>query len=91
MKGLNVVVTGASSGLGEEIAYQFASMGAKLFVTARTETKLQKVRRLYVVSIKSAYFLGTVDECVFLYILHQLRRKAPGKGVYVFHEITRFL
>jgi len=43
VKGLNVVVTGASSGLGEEIANQFASMGAKLVITARNERNLQKV------------------------------------------------
>jgi len=41
------VVTGASSGIGEQIAYQFASMGANLLVTARTEKKLEKVSVLF--------------------------------------------
>nr|CAB3254161.1 hydroxysteroid 11-beta-dehydrogenase 1-like protein [Phallusia mammillata] len=41
--GLRVVVTGSSTGIGEEVAYKFASLGAKVLVTARTESKLQKV------------------------------------------------
>nr|XP_002131037.1 hydroxysteroid 11-beta-dehydrogenase 1-like protein [Ciona intestinalis] len=43
VKGLRVVITGASSGIGEQIAYKFASMGAKLHITARRESILQKV------------------------------------------------
>nr|CAB3254162.1 hydroxysteroid 11-beta-dehydrogenase 1-like protein [Phallusia mammillata] len=41
--GLRVVVTGSSTGIGEQVAYKFASMGAKVLVTARTESKLQNV------------------------------------------------
>ena len=38
-----VLVTGASKGIGEQLAYQYAGMGAKVMVTARSEEKLQKV------------------------------------------------
>ncbi|CAK8673939.1 unnamed protein product [Clavelina lepadiformis] len=43
VKALRVVITGASSGIGEEISYQLAAMGAKLLVTARRESKLKNV------------------------------------------------
>lgn len=43
LKGKRVIVTGASTGIGEQMAYHLARMGAHVLVTARTETKLQKV------------------------------------------------
>lgn len=38
-----MIVTGASSGIGEQMAYHLARMGAHVLLTARTEAKLQKV------------------------------------------------
>lgn len=43
LRGKRVIVTGASSGIGEQMAYHLARMEAHLLLTARTETKLQKV------------------------------------------------
>lgn len=40
-----VVVTGASSGLGEQIAYKIAEQGGKVALVARSETDLKKVRQ----------------------------------------------
>ena len=34
---MRVLVTGASSGLGEEMTYQYARTGASVFITARRE------------------------------------------------------
>ncbi|XP_054707663.1 dehydrogenase/reductase SDR family member 7-like [Uloborus diversus] len=39
-----VWITGASTGLGEAMAYQLAEVGAKLVLTARSENLLQKVK-----------------------------------------------
>lgn len=39
-----VWITGASSGIGEALAYQFAAEGAKLILSARRESELQKVK-----------------------------------------------
>ncbi|CAL1263076.1 unnamed protein product [Larinioides sclopetarius] len=39
-----VWVTGASTGLGEAMAYELASVGAKLILTARSKDLLQKVK-----------------------------------------------
>nr|XP_006118823.1 corticosteroid 11-beta-dehydrogenase isozyme 1-like isoform X2 [Pelodiscus sinensis] len=43
LRGKRVIITGASSGIGEQMAYHLAQMGAHVLVTARTEAKLQKV------------------------------------------------
>lgn len=43
LKGKNVVITGASSGIGEELAYQYAKYKANIIITARREKELNKV------------------------------------------------
>ncbi|XP_053224019.1 hydroxysteroid 11-beta-dehydrogenase 1-like protein B [Podarcis raffonei] len=43
VRGKRVLVTGSSTGIGEQMAYEFAWMGAHLMLTARNETRLQKV------------------------------------------------
>ena len=42
-KGKTVVITGASSGIGLALAYEFAALGANLVLGARTEEKLKEV------------------------------------------------
>ncbi|XP_054852793.1 hydroxysteroid 11-beta-dehydrogenase 1-like protein A [Eublepharis macularius] len=43
VRGKRVLVTGSSTGIGEQIAYEFARMGANVAVTARREKQLQMV------------------------------------------------
>ena len=43
IEGKRVVITGASTGIGEQIAYQYAKLGAKILITARREGALQEV------------------------------------------------
>lgn len=44
VQGKRVLVTGSSTGIGEQIAYEFARMGAHLIITARREKQLKEVR-----------------------------------------------
>ncbi|XP_047444144.1 hydroxysteroid 11-beta-dehydrogenase 1-like protein [Mugil cephalus] len=43
LKGARVLVTGASKGIGEQMAYHYARFGAQIVITARKEKALQKV------------------------------------------------
>lgn len=43
LRGKKVVICGASTGIGEELAYQYAKFGAQLLLVARREAELKKV------------------------------------------------
>uniref|UniRef100_A0A3Q0SHM3 Hydroxysteroid (11-beta) dehydrogenase 1-like a n=1 Tax=Amphilophus citrinellus TaxID=61819 RepID=A0A3Q0SHM3_AMPCI len=43
LRGAKVLVTGASTGIGEQLAYHYARFGAKIVITARREKVLQQV------------------------------------------------
>ena len=43
LRGKVVWITGASSGIGEELAYSLAGLGSKLILSARREVELQRV------------------------------------------------
>ncbi|ESP02592.1 hypothetical protein LOTGIDRAFT_138116 [Lottia gigantea] len=43
LKGKRVLITGASTGIGEHIAYHYASFGANIMITARRENALKDV------------------------------------------------
>jgi len=43
VRGKRVLITGASTGIGEQLAYQYARHGASVFITARRENLLQEV------------------------------------------------
>ncbi|KAF6718540.1 Hydroxysteroid 11-beta-dehydrogenase 1-like protein [Oryzias melastigma] len=43
LRGARVLVTGASTGIGEQMAYHYARFGAQIVITARREKVLQQV------------------------------------------------
>ncbi|XP_064184674.1 hydroxysteroid 11-beta-dehydrogenase 1-like protein isoform X2 [Anguilla rostrata] len=43
LRGARVLVTGASTGIGEQMAYHYARFGAQIVITARRENVLKKV------------------------------------------------
>ncbi|KAI8784633.1 dehydrogenase/reductase SDR family member 7, partial [Biomphalaria glabrata] len=45
LSGKVVWITGASSGIGEHIAYQLASVGCKLVLSARRKEELERVKQ----------------------------------------------
>ncbi|XP_062975556.1 11-beta-hydroxysteroid dehydrogenase 1 isoform X1 [Elgaria multicarinata webbii] len=67
LKGKRVIVTGASMGIGEQMAYHLARMGSHILITARTEAKLQKVvtRCLELGAASASYMNGSMEDMVF--------------------------
>ncbi|NXC66378.1 DHI1 dehydrogenase, partial [Anhinga anhinga] len=67
LRGKRVIVTGASSGIGEQMAYHLARMEAHLLLTARTEAKLQKVveRCLELGAASARYVSGSMEDPTF--------------------------
>ncbi|NXI74661.1 DHI1 dehydrogenase, partial [Anseranas semipalmata] len=67
LRGKRVIVTGASSGIGEQMAYHLARMGAHILLTALAEAKLQKVmERCLKLGAASAHFIsGSMEDTAF--------------------------
>ncbi|NXX61052.1 DHI1 dehydrogenase, partial [Scopus umbretta] len=67
LRGKRVIVTGASSGIGEQMAYHLARMEAHLLLTARTEAKLQKVveQCLKLGAASAHYVSGSMEDTTF--------------------------
>ncbi|XP_078500623.1 11-beta-hydroxysteroid dehydrogenase 1 [Lissotriton helveticus] len=67
LRGKRVIVTGASSGIGEQMAYHLARMGAHVVITARTEEKLKKVvsKCLELGAASARYIPGSMDDMAF--------------------------
>ncbi|XP_044494630.1 11-beta-hydroxysteroid dehydrogenase A-like [Mangifera indica] len=68
LEGRVIVITGASSGIGEQLAYEYASRGACLALCARRETSLEEVadRACHIGSpgvITIPADVSKVDEC----------------------------
>ena len=68
-----MLVTGASSGIGADIAYHYARMGANVVITARRENLLQNV-------IEKCKELGHKD-AKFGYVVADMSSKNDTKRV----------
>lgn len=67
LQGKKVIVTGASKGIGREMAYHLSKMGAHVVLTARSEESLQKVvsRCLELGAASAHYIAGTMEDMTF--------------------------
>lgn len=57
--GENFIVTGASSGMGRQIAIELAESGANVLAMARRENELEKLQSLY----PNKIFIAAIDVC----------------------------
>ncbi|XP_062970839.1 11-beta-hydroxysteroid dehydrogenase 1 [Cynocephalus volans] len=67
LQGKKVIVTGASKGIGKEMAYHLARMGAHVVLTARSKESLQKVvsHCLELGAASAHYIAGTMEDMTF--------------------------
>lgn len=68
LQGKRVIITGASKGIGKEVAYQLARMGAHVVLTARSEDALKKVvsRCLELGAASAHYVPGSMEDTNFV-------------------------
>ncbi|GAA6096768.1 hydroxysteroid 11-beta-dehydrogenase 1-like protein [Tachysurus ichikawai] len=76
LKGMRVLVTGASTGIGEQLAYHYARMGAQIVITARREHVLKEV-------VKKCLDLGAQKA---LYVAADMAEMADAEWVVAFAE-----
>ncbi|XP_007096203.1 11-beta-hydroxysteroid dehydrogenase 1 isoform X1 [Panthera pardus] len=67
LQGKKVIVTGASKGIGEQMAYHLAKMGAHVVVTARSKENLKKIvsHCLELGAASAHYIAGTMENMTF--------------------------
>ena len=77
LKGKNVVVTGTSMGIGEEIVYHLARIGANIVVTARREHRLKEVKPLiilnsYIILVLLLYLQSVLSSMIQFSVFHNM-------------------
>ncbi len=72
VKGKNVIITGASMGIGEQLAYHYARLGANIVITARREHTLQQV-------IEKCKQIGDKNGKYYYLSLDMIDRESPAK------------
>ncbi|GAB0200043.1 11-beta-hydroxysteroid dehydrogenase 1-like isoform X1 [Grus americana] len=90
LKGKRVIVTGASTGIGEQMAYHLARMGSHILITARTESKLQKVveRCLELGAASARYISGTMEDMAFAeHVVKEAETSLGGLDMLILNHI----
>ncbi len=72
VNGKTVIITGASSGIGEQLAYHYARLGANILITARREQQLQIV-------IEKCKEMGNKNGKYYYVSLDMMDQEAPLK------------
>lgn len=91
LRGKKVIVTGASKGIGREMAYHLSQMGAHVVLTARSEEGLQKVvsRCLELGAASAHYVAGTMEDMSFAeQFVHKAGKLMGGLDMLILNHIT---
>ncbi len=72
VRGKNVIITGSSTGIGEQMAYHYARLGANILITARREKQLKEV-------IKKCKEIGNKNGKYYYIALDMMEQESPSK------------
>nr|XP_039271603.1 hydroxysteroid 11-beta-dehydrogenase 1-like protein [Styela clava] len=93
IQGKRILVTGASQNIGEEVAYQYSELGAKIVVTARRENELKRVveKCLSLGAKEASYVVADMtDTTVYESVINKAVNKLGGLDILVLnHVISR--
>ncbi|KGL78745.1 Corticosteroid 11-beta-dehydrogenase isozyme 1, partial [Tinamus guttatus] len=92
LRGKRVIVTGAGTGIGEQMAYHLARMGAHVLVTARTEAKLQKVveQCLQLGAASARYVSGSMEDTAFAeHVVKEAQNLLGGLDMLILNHIGK--
>ncbi|XP_034866355.1 11-beta-hydroxysteroid dehydrogenase 1 isoform X2 [Mirounga angustirostris] len=91
LQGKKVIVTGASKGIGEQMAYHLAKMGAHVVVTARSKETLKKVvsHCLELGAASAHYIAGSMENVTFAeQFVAQAGKLMGGLDMLILNHIT---
>lgn len=91
LQGKKVIVTGASKGIGEQMAYHLAKMGAHVVVTARSKETLKKVvsHCLELGAASAHYIAGSMENMTFAeQFVAQAGKLMGGLDMLILNHIT---
>ncbi|KAM8814920.1 11-beta-hydroxysteroid dehydrogenase 1 isoform 1-T2 [Rhynchonycteris naso] len=91
LQGKKVIVTGASKGIGKEMAYHLAKMGAHVMVTARSEETLKKIvsHCLEYGAASAHYMAGTMENMTFAeQFVAEAEKTMGGLDMLILNHIT---
>lgn len=77
LQGKRALVCGASQGIGEAIAYEFAALGADVILLARSKDKLNKIRAALPEGKHHVVALDLKDRALLTKELQELRQGGP--------------
>ncbi|XP_007897756.1 corticosteroid 11-beta-dehydrogenase isozyme 1 [Callorhinchus milii] len=90
LRGKRVIVTGASSGIGEQMAYHLAEMGSHILITARRKQRLEAVvaKCLKLGAASADYVAGSMEDMEFAkHVVKEAEKQFGGLDMLILNHI----
>ncbi|XP_067863942.1 11-beta-hydroxysteroid dehydrogenase 1-like isoform X2 [Heptranchias perlo] len=91
LQGKRVIVTGASTGIGEQMAYHLARMGSHVLVTARRQARLKEVvaKCLELGAASAEYIAGSMEDTAFAeHVVKEAEKLLGGLDMLILNHVS---